>query len=87
MKNKGYKLTYKSLHPCDNKQCVSLALSIFHSIIPAAIESCYPNRYDAPVFLKLINLWWTVNTSKERNNTNFRTGDAAVHGDKKPLSL
>ena len=47
---KAYKLTYKSLHPGDNKQSVSLALSIFDATTLAAIESYYPNRYDASGF-------------------------------------
>ena len=82
---KAYKLTYKSLHPDDSKQSVSLALSIFDATTSAAIESYYPDRYDASGFLKLINFWWTISNSKQRYNTNFRTGDAAVGGDNKPL--
>ena len=50
---KAYKLTYKSLHPSDNKQSVSLALSIFDVTASAAMESYYPDRYDASGFLKL----------------------------------
>ena len=50
---KAYKLTYKSLDPGDNKQNVSLALSIFDATTSAAIESYYPDRYDASEFLKL----------------------------------
>ena len=33
------------------------------------------------------NLWWTRRNSKQRYNTNFRNGDAAVQGDNKPLFL
>ena len=84
---KAYKLTYKSLHPGDNKQSVSLALSIFDATTSAAIESYYPHRYDAPGFLKLINLWWIRSNSKQRYNTNFRIGDAAVEGNNKLLFL
>ena len=53
---KAYKITYKSVLPGDNKQSVSLALSIFDATTSAAIESYYPDRYDALGFLKLINL-------------------------------
>ena len=55
--NKAYKLEYKSLHPGDSKQIVSLAHSIFDATISAAIESYYPDRYDTSGFPKLINLW------------------------------
>ena len=41
---KAYKLTYKSLHPSDNKQFVLLVLSIFDPTTSVAIESCYPDR-------------------------------------------
>ena len=85
--NKAYKLTHKSLHSGDNKQRMSLALSIFDATTSAAIEGYYPDRYDASRFLKLINLWWTISNSKQRCNTNFRIGDAAVEDDKKPLLL
>ena len=54
--NKAYKLTYKSLHPGDSKQSVPLALSIFDATTSAALESYYPDRYDALGFLKLVNL-------------------------------
>ena len=55
---------------------MSLALSIFDATTSAAIESSYPDRYDASVFLKLINLWWTISI-----------GDTAVEGDDKTLYL
>ena len=57
---------------------MSLAHSIFDATISAAIESYYPDRYDTSGFPKLINLWWSVSNSKQRYNTNFRIGDAAV---------
>ena len=79
---KAYKLTYKSLHPGE-----SLALSIFDATTSAAIKSYYLERYDALRLLKLINFWWKISNSKQRYNTNFRIGDAAVEGDNKPLFL
>ena len=82
---KAYKLKYKPLHAGDNKQSVSLALSIFNATTSAAIESCYPDRYDASGFLKLKTLWQTISNSKQRCNKNFRIGDVAVEGDNKPL--
>ena len=84
---KAFKLTYKSFHPGDNKQSVSLALSIFDATTSAAIESDYPDGHDASGFLKLINFWWTISNSKQRYNTNFWIADAAVEGDSKPLFL
>ena len=84
---KAYNLTSKSLHPGDNKQSVPLALSIFDATISAAIESYCPDRYNVSRFLKLINLWWTMSDSKQRYNTNFRIGDAAVEGDNETLFL
>ena len=41
---KGFKLSYKSLHPGDNKQSVPLALAIFDPTTSAAIESYFPDR-------------------------------------------
>ena len=66
---------------------MSLALSIFEATTSGGIESYYPLRYDASGFIKLINLWWTINNSKQRYNTNFRVRDAAIEGDNKPLFL
>ena len=57
---------------------MSLALSIFNAATSAVIESYYPDRYDVSGFLKLIDLWWTISDSKQRYNTNFQIGDAAV---------
>ena len=82
---KAGQLTYKSLHPGDNK--VSLALSIFDATTSAALESYCPNCYDASGFLKVINLWWTISNNRQPYNTNFRIGDAAVEGDNKHFFL
>ena len=71
------------MHPGDNKQIVPLALAIFDQSTSAAIEIYYPNRLDASSFLKLVNIWWTINDSKKEFNTNFRIGNAAVKDDKK----
>ena len=81
------KLSYKGMHPGDNKQSVPLALAIFDQSTSGAIESYYPNRLDASSFLKLVNIWWTINNSKQEFNTNFRIGNAAVKDGKKPLFL
>ena len=61
---KAYKLTFKALHPGDNKQSVPLALAIYHESTAAALRSYYPHREDAAAFLNLINIWWTISNSK-----------------------
>ena len=66
---------------------MSLAIAIFDAATSAAIESYYPERYHTSGFLKLINLWWTISNSKQRYNTNFRIGYAAVECNNKPLFL
>ena len=71
------------MHPGDNKQSVPLALAIFDRSRSAAIESYYPNRLDISSVLKLVNIWWTINNSKQEFNTNFQIGKAADKGDKK----
>ena len=64
---------------------MSLVLSIFDATTSLAIKIYYLDCYDASGLLKHINLWWTISNSKQRYNTNFRIGDAAVKGDNKPL--
>ena len=34
-----------------------------------------------------MNFWWATSNSKQRYDTNFRIGNAAVEGDNKPLFL
>ena len=75
------------MHPGDNKQSVPLALANFDQGTSTAIESYYPNRLDASSFLKLVNIWWTINNSKQEFDTNFRIGNAAIKDDKKPFFL
>ena len=54
---KARKLTFKALHPGDNKQSVSLALGVFDASTSAALQSFFPERVNAASFLRLINLW------------------------------
>ena len=84
---KANKLTYKVLHPGDNKQSVPLALAIFDPTTSAAIESYFPESNAAAQFLRLINLWWTISNSKQQFNMNFHRGDAAKANDCKPTFL
>ena len=53
---KANKLTYKVLHPGDNKQSVPLALAILDPTTSATIESYFPERNAAAQFLRLIYL-------------------------------
>ena len=51
---KANKLTYRAMHPGNNKQSVNLALSIFHESTNAASKSYFPERKDISGFLSLI---------------------------------
>ena len=53
-------LTFKALHPSDNKQNVNLAVAIFHETTIAACEGYFPDRADISNFLRLISCWWTI---------------------------
>jgi hypothetical protein len=74
------KLSYRALHPGDNKQNVPFALAIFHSTTSAAIRDYFPENEDAASFLQLIDTWWTVVNSKQLRNSNNRLGNAAEKG-------
>ena len=84
---KARSLSYKSLHPGDNKQSVPLALSIFERSTAVAITEYFPSCEDASEFLKPIYIWWTISNSKQKENHSFRLGNAAVSGDHKPTFL
>ena len=79
---KASKLLYKAIHPGDNKQIVPLPLAFFDQSTSAAIEGYYPNWLDVSSFLKLVNIWWRMNNSKQEFNTNFCISNAAVKDDK-----
>lgn len=81
---KAHKLTFKALHPGDNKQSVPLALCIFDPTTSAALENYFPDRVDAAAFLRLINMWWTMSNSKSQFKNNFHVGDAIKVNDSKP---
>ena len=79
---KAPKLTYRALHPGNNKQNVSLALGIFHETTIAACKSYFPLRRDMSEFLKLISTWWTIANSNTRYNANS-LGNAIENDDGK----
>ena len=68
---KAPKLTYKSLHPGDNKQNVELAIAIFHETTIVGCQQYLPNRPDMARFLKLVLYWWTMANSKKEYTPNF----------------
>ena len=67
---KAHKLTFKSLHPFNNKQNVSLALNIFDQSTIAACKCYCSQRKDMQSFLIMINKWWTIVNSKTRFSAN-----------------
>ena len=77
---KAHKLTFRSLHPGDNKQNVSLALAVFDETTSAGILSYCPHREDSARFLALINSWWKISNAKFVINTNNYLGRALKQG-------
>ena len=82
---KASKLTFKTLHPGDNKQNVSRALNVFHPSSYAAIED-FPSDKAAAEFSHLFNTWWTMSNSKSKYSNNH-IGNAAIYDDGKPEFL
>ena len=80
--NKAPKLSYKALHPRNNKQSVPLALAIIHETTTAAARSYFPTRSNLSGFLNLINTWWTIYNSKQRYMPTV-LGNAITFGEKK----
>ena len=70
---KANKLTYRAMHPGNNKQSVNLAISIFQESTIAASKSYFPERKDISGFLSLIHTWTIVNSQ----------GNAVIDGDGK----
>ena len=79
---KAPKLSYKSLHPQNNKQDVQLAIAIFDESTIAACHCYFPDRDDMPNFLKLVLTWWTIANSSQRFSSN-PLSHAIVPGDDK----
>ena len=80
-------LSYRTLHPGNNKQSVPLALNVFRRSTAIGITEYFPECKDATEFLKLIDTWWTIANSKEEKNSSNRLGNAATKGDMKPQFL
>ena len=70
---KAPNITFKAIHPSENKQNVNLAVAIFHETTIAARESYFPDRADMSNFLRLISCWWTIANSRKRSHLIFWT--------------
>ena len=57
---KAPKLSYKSLHPGNNKQDVNRVIAIFHESTNAVSQYYFPGRPDMANFMKVIWTWWTI---------------------------
>ena len=67
---KTHKLAFKALHPFNNKQNVSLALSISDESTIAGCKCYCPQRKDMQSFLIMIKKWWTIVNFKTRFSAN-----------------
>ena len=74
-------LSYRALHPGNDKQNVSLALAIFQESTSAGVRRYFPQREDAASFLSVINVWWLICNSKEQWHSNNYIGNAITQGD------
>ena len=81
---KAPRLYLKVLHPSNNKQSVSLPLTIIHETTTAAIKSHFSEKNNSNDFLRLLSIWWVVSNSKMQFLPNNPLGNSAKIGDKKP---
>ena len=81
---KAHKLTYRTIHPGNKKQNVSLAPAIFDKTTSAGIISYFPERDDAASFLSLFHKLFIICNSKQQFNLADQLGNAVVKGDNKP---
>ena len=79
---KARKLTYRVMHPGNNKQNVDLVLGIFDETTIAAIKNYLPEREDMNGFISLILTWWTIVNSRKRFTPNMFS-NAITEGDGK----
>ena len=66
---KAPNLTFKALHPSDNKQNVNVA--IFQETTIAACDSYFPDRAEMSNFRRLISCWWTIANSRKKLTPHF----------------
>ena len=79
---KAPKLSYKSLHPENNKQDVNKAISIFHESTIAATQYYFTGRPDMANFMKVILTWWTNANSRQQYTSNPLVNAISNHGNK-----
>ncbi len=79
---KANKLTYRAMHPWNDKQNVDLALSVFDITTVTAVKNYLPERKDMAGFLELIFTWWTIINSRTRF-TPFHLSNAIEEDDEK----
>ena len=79
---KAPKLSYKSLHPGNNKQDVNMAIAIFHESTIAASQYYFTGRPDMANFMKVIWTWWTIANSRQQYRSNPLANAISNHDDK-----
>ena len=78
---KANKLTYRAMHPGNDKQFVHSALSIFHKNTIVARKSYFPERKEICGFISLIHTWRRIVNSRDRFCSNqLRIADVDVDG-------
>ena len=80
---KAPKLSYRVLHPGNNKQSVNLALAIFHETTIAAIRSYLPEKKGMAEILESFSAWWTITNCNTRFHTSNPLGNGIIGGDGK----
>ena len=81
---KAPKLIYSAVHPGNNKQNLTLALTIFHETTSDALKRYFPDWIVAANVLSLFHKLLIVCNSKSHLNSSSRLGNAAVPDDNKP---
>ena len=77
-------ISYKSLHPGNNKQDVNMAIAIFHESTIAASQYYFTGRpvLDVANFMKVIWTWWTIANSQQQYRSNPLANAITNHDDK-----
>ena len=77
------KLTFRAIHPGNNKQGVSLALAIFDETTSTTIKRYFPDRHDAANILSCFHKLFVICNKKQRFNSSNELGNADVLADNK----
>ena len=84
---KAPKLSYKSLHPGNNKHDINMAIAIFHESTVAASQYYFSRRPDMANFMKVIWTWWTIANSRQQCRRNALANAISNHDDKMEFYL